>query len=80
MILSHKTKVGGPAMKMKATIEVEFEAREGQTENVLERALSRALVALIVAIEHGDFSEVPTGIKDSTVRTFIRNKQILHGG
>jgi hypothetical protein len=67
-------------MKMKATIEVEFEAREGQTENVLERALSRAVVALIVAIEHGNFSEVPTGIKDRSVRTFIRKKQILRRG
>jgi hypothetical protein len=67
-------------MKMKVTMEVEFEAREGQTENVLERALSRAVVALIVAIERGDFSEASTGIKDSSVRTFIRDKQILHGG
>jgi len=67
-------------MKMKATIEVEFEASEGQTENVLEKALSRAVVALVVAIEHGSFSEVPTGIKDRSVRTSIRNKQILHSG
>jgi hypothetical protein len=40
-------------MKMKATIEVEFEAQEGQYRNALESALMRGIGALAVAIEHG---------------------------
>jgi hypothetical protein len=39
-------------MKMKATIEVEIEAVQGQTEGGLEAALLRGLVSLRTAIEY----------------------------
>lgn len=62
-------------MKMKATIEVEYEAAEGQRRYALESALMRGVIALAVAIERGTFSE-PTGIKERSVTTFIRRREI----
>jgi hypothetical protein len=44
-------RVGVPPMKMKAVIEVEFQA-DGQTEGGLETALLRGLVSLKTAIEY----------------------------
>ena len=43
---------GTISMKMKATIEVEFEASQGQTEGGLEVALLRGIVSLKTAIEY----------------------------
>jgi len=63
---------------MKATIEVEFEANQGQTEGGLETALLRGLVSLRSAIEHG-MSGSSTGIKrgPGTARVEIVEKNII---
>jgi hypothetical protein len=63
-------------MKMKATIEVEFEAGEGQPKYVLETALMRGVAALAVAIEHGSLTGPATRIKSGSVITSIRQKEI----
>ena len=63
-------------MKMKATIEVEFEANEGQDEDVLRAALVRGRAALAQAIEFGT-ARTPTGIKAGSVKTEITNKEVL---
>jgi len=63
-------------MKMKATIAVEFEAKEGQYRNVLESALMRGIGALAVAIEHGTFTGA-TGIKGGSVVTSIQKREIM---
>jgi hypothetical protein len=65
-------------MKMKATIEVEYEAAEGQyrNRNVLESALMRGIGALAVAIEHGTFTG-STGIKGGSVITSIQRREIM---
>jgi hypothetical protein len=63
-------------MKMKATVEVEFEAGEGQPTNILESALTAGAGALAVAIEYGSLTGAPTGIKRGTVATFIRKREI----
>jgi hypothetical protein len=63
-------------MRMKATIEIEFEAKEGQSRNVLETALMRGIGALAVAIEHGT-SAVSTGIKRGSVITSIQKREIM---
>jgi hypothetical protein len=62
-------------MRMKATIEVEYEAAEGEYRNVLESALTRGLGALAVAIEHGTLTG-PTGIKRGSVITSIEKREI----
>jgi hypothetical protein len=62
-------------MKMKATIEVEYEAEEGQRGDALDSALMRGVIALAVAIERGTFTG-PTGIKERSVMTFIRKREI----
>ena len=65
-------------MKMKATIEVEFEAGQGQTEGGLEAALLRGMVSLKSAIEHGT-SGSPTGAKygSGATRIEILEKSII---
>ena len=65
-------------MKMKATIEVEFEAGQGQTQGGLEAALLRGIVSLKAAIEHG-MSGSSTGIKHGpgTARVEIVEKSII---
>jgi hypothetical protein len=65
-------------MKMKATIEVEFEANQGQTEGGLEAALLRGMVSLKSAIEHG-MSGSPTGAKygSGATRVEIVEKNII---
>jgi hypothetical protein len=65
------------AMKMKATIEVEFEAGQGQTQGGLETALLRGMVSLKSAIEHG-ISGSPMGIKHGpgTARVEVVEKNI----
>jgi hypothetical protein len=62
-------------MKMKATIEVEYEAAEGQFRNVLESALMRGIGALAAAIEHGTRAR-PTGIKEGSVITSIQRREV----
>ncbi|MGP0093825.1 MAG: hypothetical protein ACLPKB_28370 [Xanthobacteraceae bacterium] len=62
-------------MKMKVTIEVEFEASQGQTQGGLEAALLRGMVSLKSAIEHG-MSGSPTGYGPGTARVEIVEKNI----
>ena len=62
-------------MKMKATIEVEFEADEGQDENVLRAALVRGRSGLAQSIEYGT-ARSPTGIKTGSVRTEITHTEV----
>jgi hypothetical protein len=57
-------------MKMKATIELEIEASQGQTEGGLEAALLRGMVSLKSAIEHG-MSGPSTGTKHGPATTKI---------
>jgi hypothetical protein len=65
------------SMKMKATIEVEFEAGQGQTEGGLEALLLRGMVSLKSAIEHG-MSGSSTGIRHGpgTARVEVLEKDI----
>jgi hypothetical protein len=62
-------------MKMKATIEVEFEAGQGQTEGGLETALLRGIVSLKSAIEHGSATGDRHG--QSAARVEIVEKDII---
>jgi hypothetical protein len=65
----------GIAMKMKATIKVEFEANEGQPQHALEAALIRGRCELADAIELGS-GGLPTGIKRGSVKTKIVEKRV----
>ena len=74
-------------MKMKAMIEVEFEADEGHAnqEHILELALTRAVDQLPTIIEYGiTGSSVPTGIKrgmsPSTTKAKVVKKEIVPSG
>jgi hypothetical protein len=61
---------GFSAMKMKAIIDVEFEANEDQDESVLRAALFRGRSGLAESIEH-------TGIKPGSVRIEITKSEVL---
>jgi hypothetical protein len=63
-------------MKMKATIEVEFEGDEGQDESVLSAALVRGRSGLAQSIEYGT-GRMSTGIKSGSVRTEITKSEVL---
>jgi hypothetical protein len=56
--------------KVIATIQVEFVAKEGQSDNVLTIALSRGVGRLEHAIELGETGSAPTGIKSGSVKTW----------
>jgi hypothetical protein len=75
LILHHEPR-SGATMKMKATIEVEFEAGDGQTGNVLESALTRGVGALCTAIEYGSLTGAPSGVKSGSVIASIQKKEI----
>jgi hypothetical protein len=75
LIVNYETR-SGVTMKMKATIEVEFEAKDGQTRNVLESALVRGVAALCTAIEYGSLTGAPTGIKSGSVFASIQKREI----
>ena len=65
-------------MKMKATIEVEFGADEGQTEGGLEVALLRGIVSLRTALEYrmtGAQTEVKYG--SGATRVEVVEKRIV---
>jgi hypothetical protein len=64
-------------MKMKATIEVEFEANEDQDENVLRAALFRGRSGLAQSIEYGT-GRASTGIKPRSVRIEITKSEVLN--
>jgi len=63
-------------MKMKATIEVEFEANEDQDENVLRAALFRGRSGLAQFIEYGT-GRASTGIKPGSVKIEITKSEVL---
>jgi hypothetical protein len=65
-------------MKMKATIEVEFEAGQGQTQGGLETALLRGLVSLKTAIEYR-MTGSPTGPRygSGATRVEVVEKNII---
>jgi hypothetical protein len=63
-------------MKLRATIEVEFEAAEGQSEAVLKVALRRGVGELAKGIEYG-MMVAPTGIKKGSVRTNVSDPEII---
>jgi hypothetical protein len=63
------------AMKMKATIEVEFEANEDQDENVLRAALFRGRSGLAQSIEYGT-GRASTGIQPGSVRIEITKSEV----
>jgi hypothetical protein len=74
-------------MRMKAMIEVEFEADEQQAnqEHIFEVALTRAVGHLPYIIEHGiTGSSVPTGIKrgktPSTTKVKVLKREIVPSG
>lgn len=65
-------------MRMKATIEVEFEAKEGTQEpkRLLEIALQRGLSELKDGIEYGK-RVAPTGIKRDSVRAEVKSIELV---
>jgi len=63
-------------MKMRATIDVEFEMNEGQPENAAKAALLRGLGELRRGIELGTGTGMPTGVKRGSVRADIVQEEI----
>jgi hypothetical protein len=63
-------------MKMKATIELEFEGNEDQDENVLRAALFRGRSGLAQSIEYGT-GRASTGIKPGSVRIEITKSEVV---
>lgn len=61
-------------MRMKATVEVEFEAQESLDESVLRAALFRGVSELERAIKHGVLGGGPSGIK--WVKTQIHDPEV----
>jgi hypothetical protein len=66
---------GGSAMRMKATIEVQFEAHENLDDIVLRAALFRGVSELEKAIKQGVLGGSPIGIK--WVKAKICNTEVL---
>ena len=62
-------------MKLKATIEVEFEGRTGAHESTLRHALSRGLVGLKGAIERGMSGN--TNIKRGSTNCRVVEQEIV---
>jgi hypothetical protein len=63
-------------MKVRATIDIEFEMTEGQPENAAEAALLRGLGDLRRGIEFGAGTGMSTGVKRASVRADIVQKAI----
>jgi hypothetical protein len=63
-------------MKMSATIKVEFEAHEGQPENVLRAALQRGLGESRRGIEYGVRGSGQTGIVKSSTRAELVEQSV----
>jgi hypothetical protein len=62
-------------MKVRATIEVEFELDEGQPENAARAALLRGLGDLRHGIEFGS-GGIPTGVKRGSTKAEIVSEHI----
>jgi hypothetical protein len=75
VIRAIRTNDGFSAMKMKAIIEVEFEANEDQDENVLRAALFRGRSGLAESIEHGT-GRASTGVKAGSVKIEITKSEV----
>jgi hypothetical protein len=63
-------------MKMKAVIELEFEADDGFPSQVLDVGLERGRQRLVTSIEHGLLPGVATGIRKGSVKAVIVTKLI----
>jgi hypothetical protein len=62
-------------MKVRATVEIEFEMNEGQPENAARAALRRGLGNLTIGIELG-VGSMPTGVKRGSGRADIVQEEI----
>jgi hypothetical protein len=62
--------------KMTATVHVEFELLEGQSDNAANTALIGGVGALKLAIERGVTGTGQTGVKPGTVQSNIVDKEI----
>lgn len=63
-------------MKVRATIDIEFEMNEGQPENAAKAALLRALGDLRRGIEFGAGTGMPTGVKRGSVRADVVQEEM----
>jgi hypothetical protein len=63
-------------MKVKATVEVEFEMDQGQPENAGIATLNRGRGELQLAIEHG-VQGMRTGVKRGSVRVTITRQEVI---
>jgi hypothetical protein len=67
---------GDKSMKMRATIEVEFEVDEGHTEDEAQVALIRGRSELVRGIEYGVIGAGPTGIKRGSTKATVVSQGI----
>lgn len=58
-------------MRLRATVKVEIETRDGMDKNAVEAALQRGVSELRQSIQHGGTS-TPTGIKSVTAEVSER--------
>jgi len=63
-------------MKLKATIEVEFEGDPNAPENALRAALTRGVTALRTGIQHGLAGAGPTNIKHGSVKAEVTRAEL----
>jgi hypothetical protein len=63
-------------MKIKATIEVEFEMDRGQPEKAADGALARGRTELLRAIQHG-ITGTPTGVKRGSVKVAVTRQETI---
>ena len=63
-------------MKVRATIDIEFEMNEGQSENAAKAALLRGLGELRCGVELGVGTGMPTGVKRGSVKADIVQEEI----
>jgi hypothetical protein len=66
-------------MKIKATIDVEFEMDRGQPENAADAALARGRAELHRAIERG-ITGMPTGVKRGSVKVAVTRQETIPSG
>ena len=64
------------SMKIKATIEVEFEMDRGQPENAASAALARGRTELHRAIERG-ITSMPTGVRRGSVKVAVTRQETI---
>jgi hypothetical protein len=64
------------SMKIKATIEVEFEMDRGQPENAASAALARGRTELHRSIERG-ITSMPTGVRRGSVKVAVTRQETI---